>query len=456
MAHKLIIHMGMHKTGTTSLQYFLSDNKDLLNQNGYCYPDFLSNCGLKCVYNDDDQKKNGVVFFDENGNIDYEGERWKKSWEYIKSCLKKYDVIISAEDFFTEYVDEKLWSHILLENQVNNEIIIYLRRQDIWIEKWWAFLIKSGLRYSGNLEDFVEDTIATDRLYYHKYISKIESIMGKGNVVVKCYEKEQLVGENIVSDFLEYLHIQTTNEIESQLYKYRNNESLINESVEFMRLVNTARLDVDNDVRWRILENIFIQQKNSKYENSYMSLELRQKILDVYSEENKRIASEYLKRYDNKLFYDDYQPIFHHYSFNSNEEYLIKAMIPMIVYLEKRLEHVEICYEYSVKQRIKQVESLYYSLARGRRIILFGAGKNCNDFLSVYKIDVECIVDNDRTKAGTKYCGYTVFNTDIDLDSKKNFIIITSAAFEDIGEQLEKIGFKKNVDYITMLELMCG
>lgn len=34
----IYIHMGLHKTGTTTLQTLLSCNKEILRKQGFCYP----------------------------------------------------------------------------------------------------------------------------------------------------------------------------------------------------------------------------------------------------------------------------------------------------------------------------------------------------------------------------------------------------------------------------------
>ena len=38
MKKKLYLHIGMGKTGTTALQHFFWDNRDILAAKGICYP----------------------------------------------------------------------------------------------------------------------------------------------------------------------------------------------------------------------------------------------------------------------------------------------------------------------------------------------------------------------------------------------------------------------------------
>ena len=43
MFKRVFLHIGQSKTGTTSLQNFLSEHRDILTKNGILYPDFYSN-----------------------------------------------------------------------------------------------------------------------------------------------------------------------------------------------------------------------------------------------------------------------------------------------------------------------------------------------------------------------------------------------------------------------------
>ena len=106
----IYLHIGMPKTGTTSLQKFLFDNREKLLEKGYLYPitgtKISSNRGYKGY------SHNSLVRLLLHQNSDQKGERFSQCefsqcdiWEECKReinslSIKPKKVIISAE-FFT-------------------------------------------------------------------------------------------------------------------------------------------------------------------------------------------------------------------------------------------------------------------------------------------------------------------------------------------------------------------
>ena len=89
----LLLHFGLPKTGTTSLQSFLKLNKKKLHELGWCYPDLNKEYYLHEEY--PEQEKNGYLldFFYMNS---WENES-RELWAIIKRKLKTSNVIISEE-----------------------------------------------------------------------------------------------------------------------------------------------------------------------------------------------------------------------------------------------------------------------------------------------------------------------------------------------------------------------
>ena len=61
MANRIILHVGVPKTGTTALQSFLYFNEDNLEKHGFCYPHLLEE--LKDIpFSRERIRKNGTLF----------------------------------------------------------------------------------------------------------------------------------------------------------------------------------------------------------------------------------------------------------------------------------------------------------------------------------------------------------------------------------------------------------
>ena len=65
---KLVLHIGMPKTGTTALQAMMFDNGEVLNEYGYCYLRFQKQFERLYLFSAN-MKKNGRFFFDKDGMI---------------------------------------------------------------------------------------------------------------------------------------------------------------------------------------------------------------------------------------------------------------------------------------------------------------------------------------------------------------------------------------------------
>lgn len=90
----------------------------------------------------------------------------------------------------------------------NTRVVVYLRRQDLWIESAWNQAIE------GNC--FGEDIYAFMKKYprasespdYYTKLKEIERAASKENMIVRVYEKEQFAGDtrDAISDFAYVLH----------------------------------------------------------------------------------------------------------------------------------------------------------------------------------------------------------------------------------------------------------
>ncbi len=80
-------------------------------------------------------------------------------------------------------------------------------------------------------------------------------------------------------------------------------------------------------------------------------------------------------------------------------------------------------------------------------------GGQCRKFCSIYsELPIDLVVDNDRSKTGTKIYGHSVKHFDEIADWNERFIIITCYAYKDISEQLQGVGMRENTDFIVFFD----
>lgn len=81
-------------------------------------------------------------------------------------------------------------------------------------------------------------------------------------------------------------------------------------------------------------------------------------------------------------------------------------------------------------------------MANHRKLILFGSGDVCRQFISnkSFKLDVKEIWDNDIKKDGTYFMGHKIVNPPLSINHDNIFVIITSRYELEIIEQLRQMG----------------
>ena len=145
----LYIHIGCPKTGTTSLQYFCGENKEILAENGVYFPVFEQK------YNNVNPFRNGHFLmahrYDSSGKINLLEEKqiFRFNMDHILHMFSKYDNILLSDEalWSAHFYKKKLWKTLQREALRNNftvRIIIYLRRQDTLLNAMWNQKIKKS------------------------------------------------------------------------------------------------------------------------------------------------------------------------------------------------------------------------------------------------------------------------------------------------------------------------
>lgn len=144
---KLILHIGMPKTGTTALQHFLHKNKDILLSQGIVYePEIFLRNNISTSSNCHDF----VMRFlrEPNSTIELLLHRLNK----YKDC--KY-YILSSElfvGFFKQRDIDFLYNNLC---EYDIDIVLYIRRQDDYYDSMYKQNVRLGRKkYQFNLEDF--------------------------------------------------------------------------------------------------------------------------------------------------------------------------------------------------------------------------------------------------------------------------------------------------------------
>lgn len=230
---KLILHIGTEKTGTTSIQNFLYENRnELLEKNiyipknlGYKNHRKLATICMNDGHTDDHHKSLNL----QNSN---EIKSWQKKTRFqIENELKEITqetTIITSEHFSSRLTNkyEVIRLKELLANFFDDiKVVIYLRRQDEYAVSLYSTALKDGMTH----RQILPNKKLTERYDYFRICTLWESVFNK--IDVRIFEKNRLINNDLISDFL------TTNNIPTNKLKRSNkkdNPSITAEAQEYL------------------------------------------------------------------------------------------------------------------------------------------------------------------------------------------------------------------------------
>lgn len=195
------LHIGLPKTGTTVLQYFLYNNADILSQHGIAYPDF----GLR--YKNESAhlsfRKNGRFLIapnTSNGKRDFSrpADEYAPTLDKIAELGKTYDRILISDEGIWKISKkrENFWSDLksdLTDRGLDLKLIVYLRRQDSFVQSMYAQRVKETKK-PFTFEEYLASEASDWPLDFKERLDYISGIVGKEAMIVRIYEKAQYRG----------------------------------------------------------------------------------------------------------------------------------------------------------------------------------------------------------------------------------------------------------------------
>lgn len=234
---KVYLHIGLEKTGTTSIQRALDIHRKKLEPLGYFYPKATAvgkNVLLAAMFNP--ELVNRPVF---NAAVERNGGTWPIFSENLQEQLQEEYNNTSAENLIlssefiavhTKYELVKAYCDEIAEETV---VVFYLREQAALLMSLYSTFIKGGGVEFGVLQE-IEDGILPTLLQYKVLIERLEKTFGDC-LKVKLFDRDRLVSGNVIHDFLDVIGI--TENLEEYDVD-RQNESLSLVGTEFLKAVN--------------------------------------------------------------------------------------------------------------------------------------------------------------------------------------------------------------------------
>jgi hypothetical protein len=199
---RLILHVGTHKTGTSSIQACMEANRARLRAAGVHYPRCCS------VFGGNHSPLCDAMVPDPND------DRWRAvpGWDaFVAECREAGApaVLVSGEIFGLRLAD-RARAHTVrrMFDTLFDEItvVVYLRRQDDFLRSMYVEALKHGFYRRAHLGRDFEETaanIAGAHADYLRLIRVLDEAFGREHLRIRVFEKGQLHPAGLIADFLE-------------------------------------------------------------------------------------------------------------------------------------------------------------------------------------------------------------------------------------------------------------
>jgi hypothetical protein len=277
MTRRVLLHIGLHKTGTTAIQMFMSANSRRFP--GVLYP----------AHGRPEEHPYGHHLLPWSLQRRHK-IRPEPVWKELRSEIEgaaEGDAVLSAEAF--GMLDAKAVARVReLLPAVPARVIVYLRRQDEFVQAMYATMIASGSTVPP-FEDYLKQVTSRGRLDYYALLGRWAAAFGKENLCVRVYGKNSLIDGDVVRDFCAQAGLASSPGLE---YPAQNvNRGVPLNVLEILRLMKSMQLPESwiADAR-RIAEHVYPSHRFY----DIMSPRAAKSLLDRCRAGNDRVAREFL------------------------------------------------------------------------------------------------------------------------------------------------------------------
>lgn len=189
---RFVLHIGANKTGTSAIQTMLHNNRDVLLEEDWDYPQFHL---LNMAHHKLASSIGGAETIDSHGVAAIEGD-WRQEFLSVTSNSDKR-FIFSSELFFRTIPPERVAQYFPPDETL---IVLYIRDHLSYMMSWYAQAIQERNLIS-SFSDFV-GIFSTPQLFF---IERWERVYGRSRVVIRPYIRTELIGKDSQIDFLQFL-----------------------------------------------------------------------------------------------------------------------------------------------------------------------------------------------------------------------------------------------------------
>lgn len=302
----LYFHIGSPKTGTTTIQSFCAEHRDILEQKGLCYP------VMPFVYEHKSKRRNGLFLtskYVRDGARDREREKeiFRRGLNIIEKKFDTFDtVLLSDEGAYSMFFRRKLYKtngKMLVQwakdHNIQLKIIIYLRSQVDYAMSWYNQLVKHSVSDTLSAltwEEYLKKYKRYVALDYYSCLNILSDLFGKENIIVKRFDRAFFKKGSLVDDFMDIFGIEVDENFPQESSGSERNFGITENACAIKRVINT--IDGIEHEEKQHFEQILRSCSSSSREASQYSLmsdEEAEEFMEQYKADNQKIVDEYFK-----------------------------------------------------------------------------------------------------------------------------------------------------------------
>ena len=220
-------------------------------------------------------------------------------------------VLLSTEDLFFFLTDglalEKV-AQLLGKTEVR--VVVYLRRQDEWVESMYAESVTGGAfrlgigfpEYAAKIAaapdgmPIVEWAGARINLHFDQWLGRLRTFFGPGAVAVRTFEDARATGD-LFNDFLESCGIGGTDHLVNADPRAANTSFGDRADIELVRVFNGRTFDSKEHYRRFLhLYEAYVRAQRPTSRHVFFGAQARRDFMDGFASTNTRVAREFLNR----------------------------------------------------------------------------------------------------------------------------------------------------------------
>jgi hypothetical protein len=323
--HSVILHIGKGKTGSSSIQQFLQTNRDI-----------LESCGILLVLPEIPAAGYQLSDFSHP-------EKYHQALQYLKefSQERHFSTILWTNETFEHLTVDFIYRFREMFPASSFRIIVFLRRQDQWIQSAYCQWGVKHKIYPGPVKSF--DAFLNERLKFSpsfsirfkdslNYLALVDrwaSVFGRENIRVQPYECGQFP-EGLENRFMKLAGF--PKDMTCRVPQNPTNPSFASEIYELIRVYNSRFAAPHYPSALVSFFETILDETWLKPPHADFSLISPSRCIEILKEcdpFNRKIAVRYLNREDGRLFYDPWPNP--DAPFEESKSMTMDALIPVLL-----------------------------------------------------------------------------------------------------------------------------